>query len=94
MFWKIAKVMGDLSSIHLFSAEPITRILVVSFFPFLSVVGCVSRRRRISFDLLIASPGICVILSIPDRYDTWRHKAISAPQLVRRAEAGMSWIAS
>lgn len=53
MFWKIAKVMGDLSSIHLFSAEPITRILVVSFFPFLSVVGCVSRRRRISSDLLI-----------------------------------------
>lgn len=86
--------MGDRSPIHLFSAEPITRILVVSFLPSLSVVGCVSRRRRISSDLLIVNSGICETLLIPNRYDAWRHKAIPAPQLVRRTEAGMSWIAS
>lgn len=42
----------------------------------------------------LSSPWICVTLSIPNRYNAWRHKAIPAPQLVRRAEAGMSWIAS
>lgn len=38
MFWKIAKAMGDRSSIHLFSAESIARILVVSFLPSFLVV--------------------------------------------------------
>ena len=35
MFWKIAKARGDRCSIHLFTAEPIARILVVgSYLPF------------------------------------------------------------
>lgn len=94
MFWKIAKVMGifpqSISSLlsllpgFLWSASSLSfQQLVVSldeggFLPIFS----------------LSSPWICVTLSIPNRYNAWRHKAIPAPQLVRRAEAGMSWIAS
>lgn len=89
MFWKIAKARGDRFSIHLFSAESIARILVVSFLPSLSAVGCASLRRRMAADLPIVGSRILVTLLIPDQCDAWRHKAIPAPQLVRRAEAEM-----